>query len=123
MSRTRIIKPSVSIGGTEFKCASRSVTLEPGDPETYCDYEWTCSIDLELTYGTGGTYNIISAWVDTTGTFVLSPSDGAIGSANPSATFEATIPPIPFMMGAEKGERQVFTLELMLDEEPTIAYS
>lgn len=123
MSRTRIIKPSVSIGGTEFKCLSRVVTLEPGDPETYCSWEWSCSIDIELTYGTGGSYNVLSAWQDTTGTFVLSPSDASVGTGNPTATFEATIPPIPFMMGAEKGERQVFTLELMTDDEPVIAYA
>lgn len=123
MSRTRILKPSVSIGGTEFKCMSRSVTLEPGDPENFCDYAWTCSVDLELTYGTGGSYNILSSWTDTVGTFVLKPSDATVGSGNPSATFEAIIPPIPFMMGATKGERQVFTLELMLEDEPTIAYT
>jgi hypothetical protein len=115
----RIRKPSISIGGEEFKCMSREVSLEPGDPETFCTYEWTCSVEVELSYGVDGSWNVLHGMQDTIQEIVISPSDAAAGvPTNPTATFDAWIPPIPFMSGAVKGEKQTFTLELRSEAEP-----
>jgi hypothetical protein len=123
MAGKRIIKPSISIGGTEFKCMSRSVTLEPGDIINFCEREWNCSVDIELSYGVGGSHTVLAGFEGTEQEVIISPSDGAVSADNPSATFTAEIPPIPFMAGAERGERQTFTLELTSDDPPVIATS
>lgn len=117
----RIIKPSISIGGTEFKCMSRIVSLEPGDTINFCEQEWTLSVDVELAYGAGESHTVLDGFRDTVQTVILSPSDSAVSVSNPSATFDAMIPAIPFMSGAERGERQVFTLELVAEAEPVLA--
>lgn len=117
----RIIKPSIDIGGTEFKCMSRSVELVPGDFRNFCEREWMCTVEVELTYGAAESWTVLDAFRDTTQTVVVSPSDGAVAASNPSATFTANIPAIPFMSGATRGERQTFILELVSDSEPVFA--
>lgn len=115
----RIIKPSISIDGVEYKCKSRSVDLVPGDQVNFCEQEWTCTVEVELTYGATGSWATLNALRDTVVTVVLSPSDATAGTAdNPSATFDAMIPAIPFMSGATRGERQTFSLELVSEAEP-----
>lgn len=121
MPAATIIKPSISIGGTEFKCKSREVSLEPGDLVNFCEYQYTCSIEIELAYGTGESHDVLNGFRDTVQEIILLPSDATIGTSNPSATFSAVIPPIPFMSGAVRGERQTFTLELMSEAEPVLA--
>lgn len=118
MAGKKIIKPSISIGGQEFKCMSRTVSLEPGDFINFCEQEWTASIDIEISYGPGGSWTILDGFRDTVQTVILSPSDGVISEDNPQATFEAEIPAVPFMTGAERGERMTFTLELTAESEP-----
>lgn len=121
MAGKRIIKPSISIGGTEFKCMSRTVDLVPGDLINFCEQEWTATVEVELSYGTGGSWTVLDAFRDTVQEIILSPSDGAISEDNPQATFDAVIPAIPFMSGATRGERQVFTLELVAEAEPVFS--
>lgn len=116
--RKKIIRPSLTIDGVEFKCMSRTVTLEPGDPINFCEDEWTLTVEVELWYGDGGSWNVLDAMRDELKTFVLSPSDGAVSEENPQATFDAIVPAIPFMSGATRDERQVFTLELVTESEP-----
>jgi hypothetical protein len=116
--RKKIIRPSLTIGGVEFKCMSRQVTLEPGDAINFCEDEWTLSVEVELWYGEGGSWNELDAMRDTLVEFVLSPSDGAISAENPQATFEAMVPAIPFMSGAQRDQRQTFTLDIVTESEP-----
>jgi hypothetical protein len=117
----RINKPSISIDGVEYKCMSRTVELVPGNDLNFCEKEWTCSIELEISYGVGGSWTTLNALRDTVAEVVISPSDGTIAAGNPSATFDAVIPAIPFMSGATKTERQTFTLDLMAEAEPVFA--
>lgn len=114
----RIIKPSLSIGGTEFKCMSSEASLEPDGERNYCDDEWKLTVAIELTYGPGESWTTLDGMRDTTQTFIVSPSDGTIGDGNPSATFTGRVPAIPFMVGAKKGERMTFNLEVMCDDVP-----
>lgn len=123
MAAKRIIKPSISIGGTEFKCSGRSATLEPGDFINYCEQEWTFEVELELSYGATGTWTLLDAMRDTEQEVILSPSDGAVSADNPSATFDAVIPAIPFMSDATRGERMTMTLTLTSEGEPVFATS
>lgn len=119
----RIIKPSISIGGTEFKCLSRTVELVPGDFRTFCTQKWMCSVEVEITYGAGGSWTVLDGFRHTIQEVILSPSDGSVSADNPSATFDAEIPAIPFMSGATRGERMTFTLELESEDEPVTATS
>ncbi|MEM9521561.1 MAG: hypothetical protein AAGA37_19785 [Actinomycetota bacterium] len=123
MSAKKIIKPSIVIGGTEFKCLSDEVSLEPGNAINFCEDEWTMSTNILLSYGVGGSHTALQAMELTEQTVVVSPSDGSISADNPSATFTAQIPKIPFMSGAKRGDRQSFTLELMSDGDPVFATS
>lgn len=121
MAGKRIIKPSISIGGTEFKCMSNSVELVPGDPINFCEHEWELSVDVDLSYGATGSWTVLEVMADTEQTVIVFPSDAAISADNPSATFAAVIPRIPFMTGAQKGDRQTFTLDLVSEGEPVFA--
>ena len=123
MAGYRINKPSISIDGVEYKCMSRSASLVPGDDLNFCEKEWTASFDIEVSYGTDGSWTKLNALRDTIVEVILSPSDGTISDSNPSATFDAHIPAIPFMSGAEKGGRMTFLLELMSEAEPVFATS
>lgn len=116
----RIIKPFISINGTEMQCLASTANVEPGDHYTFCSRDWSASFDLVLTYGVGGSHTVLSALVDTTATIVVRPDEGAVSADNPQMTFTATIPAVPFMAGATRGERQTFTLELMADDEPVV---
>ena len=111
----------LTIGGVDFKCMSRSVSLEPGDPLNYCEDEWEMTVEIDLSYGAGGSHTELQGMELTEQTIVVAPSDGAISADNPSATFQAVIPKIPFMTGAERGDRQRFNLELMSEGEPVFA--
>ena len=121
MAGKRIIKPSISIGGTEFKCSSRSVTLEPGDLINFCEQDWSLTVEIELSFGATGTWQVLNGMRDTEQTVVVSPSDGAISAENPSATFTAAIPAIPFMSDATRGERMTISLTLVAEAEPVFA--
>lgn len=123
MAGKRITKPSLTIGGTEFKCMSRSVELVPGDAINFCEDEWTCSVQIDLSYGAGGSWETLRAMALTDQPIVLSPSDAAVSVDNPSATFEAMVPNIPFMSGGERGRRQTFTLDLVSNGDPVFATS
>lgn len=119
MARTN--KPFLSIDGTEFQCFGDNLSLTPDGIRNFCEDEWTLSVDVELTYGSGESHTALDAMRDTVKTVVVRPSTEAIGVTNPSATFTARIPAIPFMNGATRGERQRFTLELMAEDTPVYA--
>lgn len=117
----RITKPFLSIDGTEFQCFADSLSLGPDGIRNFCEDEWSMSVDIELTYGTGESHTVLDAMRDTVVEVVVRPSDAAIGVGNPSATFDARIPAIPFMEGATRGDRMRFTLELMAEDTPAYA--
>lgn len=121
MTAVRIIKPSIVIGGTEFKCMSREVSLEPGDWINFCEQEWSLSVEVELGYGVGESWTVLQAMQDTDQLCVMRPSDGVLSATNPKATFTANIPAIPFLAGATRGERQTFTLDLTTNASPVFA--
>ena len=118
MAGYRIITPKISINGTDVKAMSRTVSVVPGDDLNFVEKEWTCSIDVELAYGSGLSYDVISALRDTVVEIIVAPKNAVVGTDNPHLTFDARIPAIPFMMGAETGQRQTFTLDLVSEGEP-----
>lgn len=119
----RLIKPSIVIDGSEFKCMSKSVDFAWGDFQNFCDRDLTVNVDIELSFGATGSFNTLDAMRGQVKTVVISPSDGTVDGDNPSATFTAEIPPVPLMTSAGRGEVMPFTLELVAREEPVIAYS
>jgi len=123
MTARKIVTPSISIGGTEFKCMSREVTLEPGDAINFCEDQWTFSVEIELGFGAGSSYEALRAMALTEQTVIVKPSDAAVSIDNPSATFQALVPKIPFLSGATRGERMTFSLEMMSEGDPVIATS
>ena len=123
MAGFRIITPKISINGTDVKGMSRTVDVEPGDRLNFVENEWTCSLEVELAYGTGLSHTVISALRDTVAEVILAPTNAVVAAGNPHCTFSARIPPIPFMMGAENGSRQTFTLELVSEGEPVFTTS
>ena len=123
MAGVRIITPKISIDGTDVKAMSKSVTVAPGDDLNFVENEWTCSIDVELAYGAGLSHTVISALRDTVVEVIIAPVNGTVGAGNPFCTSDACIPAIPFMMGAVRGERQTFTLDLVSEGEPVFTTS
>jgi hypothetical protein len=135
-----VVDPKITIDSIDFKCASRMVSLIPedneADIETFCNpggtrpgsTNWTCSIEVVLSYGVDasdsvdGSWNQLNAMRKQKKTIVVGPSDDTIGTDNPTATFSAYIPSIPFMDGTI-GEAQTFTLELSSVGDPVFATS
>lgn len=136
--------PTLTIAGIDFKCTARSAILNVEDDEVdisnFCNpkgtrpgaSDWTAEIELELTYGAAqvvlgttpdaGTWNTLHAMRKTRVEVVIAPGEGAVGVDNPTATFDAYIPSIPFMMGEVAAtESQRFTLVLSPIGEPVIA--
>ncbi|WP_395153724.1 hypothetical protein [Ilumatobacter sp.] len=123
MAGYRIITPKISIDGTDIKAMSKTVSVVPGDDLNFVEKEWTCSIDVELAYGVGLSHTVIAALRDTVVEVVIAPTNAVVGAGNPHCTFNARIPAIPFMMGAETGQRQTFTLDLVSEGEPVFTVS
>ncbi len=136
--------PSVVIDSIEFKCAARSAMLDADDDEvsiaTFCNpkgtrpgaTDWTAEFTLALTYGDSaqpatdddGTWNQLNAMRKQKKTVVIKPSDGAVTDQNPSATFEAYIPTIPFIDGEVAAtDSQEFDLVLSPIGDPVFATS
>ena len=118
----RIYSPSILIDGVEYKCKARSVTLEPnGTALNFCEDEFDFSAEIELGYGTGESWTLLSALAKTIVDVVLKPEDAAVGEGNPSATFQFRVPSIPFMSSATRGDRQTMTLSGPTEAEPVFA--
>ena len=127
----RINKPSITINDIEFQCRAKSITLAPtGDVLTYCEDAWELKATVQLTYDTPqastgpstGTWNDLSAMENTRQTVVVTVEGAdAVAVTNPTATFTALVPPIPFMNDAQRGEHQEFDLTFAVDGTPTFA--
>lgn len=119
MAGYRIIQPKLTIDGDDFKCLSKTAELVPGERINFCENEWTVTLEVELSYAaTTGSWNLLNALRDTVVEIVIAPADAVAAATNPTATFDARIPPIPLMMGAEYGSRMTFSLELTSEGEP-----
>lgn len=119
----RIRNASLVIDGEEYKCRTRSVELLPLEGVTLCtddlDYELTAT--LEITYNaTTGTWNLLRALAGTSVTIVAKPLDGTVSATNPSATFTAYMPAIPFMSG-NPGE--IGTFDLVVQSEGGVVFA
>lgn len=124
MAGYRIINPKLTIDGDDFKCLSKTAELVPGQRINFCENEWTVTLEVELSYAAStGSWNILNALRDTVVAIVVAPADSAAAATNPTATFNAKIPAIPLMMGAEYGARMTFSLELTSEAEPVFAVS
>lgn len=121
MAAKRIYQPSVLIDSVEYKCKARSVKLTPGDWINYCEQEWTFEADIEIGYGVSESWTDLDALRNTIVSVVLKPEDAVIGAGNPEATFQITMPAIPFMDSSDRGERQVISLSVLTESEPVIA--
>lgn len=127
--------PTITIDGISFTATSRSATLDVSDDEVDISNfanpkgarpgasDWTAEIELELTYGApetavtppddAGTWNTIHAMRKVKKEIVIAPKDAAASVSNPTATFDAYIPTIPFMVGEVAATAsQRFTLTL-----------
>lgn len=128
------VDPSVSIGGTDYVCFFNSVSLIPNqmmaDIETFCDaggerpgkVAWTFSGEVKQSFDTAGSWNVLRALAGTKVAFIVKPTDAAVAVTNPSATFNAWIPAIPFLDSAN-GEATTYTLECRVQGTPTFATS
>lgn len=120
-----------------LQCLANSVSLVPEDSEvdadSFCNPDgtlpgsttWTSTIPILLTFTDGsseGSWNVLHSLRRTKQTFILKPNDAAASSANPSATFQAYIPSIPFMDN-ERGQSARFDLELSVIGDPVFATS
>ena len=130
--------PSLLIGtapGTELVCHARKVSLVPTtnttDVETFCNPggtapgtdTWVCEFDALQSYGdTGspGLWDTLRPLANTAVTFTLKPADGTVSATNPSATFTAWVPSIPFI-DAEIGGNTVLTVTCPLVGAPVFA--
>jgi len=120
----RIYSPSILINSVEYKCKARSVTLEPnGTALNFCEDEYEFSAEIELAYGTGESWTLLSALAKTVVDVVLKPEDATTALMNPSATFEFYVPSVPFMSSATRGDRQTMTLSGPTEAEPVFATS
>lgn len=119
----RIRNVSLSINGVEYKCRARSVELLPIEGVTLCtdDLDYELTAELEITYNaTTGSWNLLRALAGTSVEFIVSPLDGTISPTNPSATFDAYMPPIPFMSG-NPGE--IGTMTLVVQSEGGVVFA
>lgn len=130
--------PSLTVNGTELKCHIRKISLVPedsmADVETVCNpggeapstTTWVAEIEALQSFGPEGAepgfWDTMLPLAKTKADFVLKPRDTTVGPTNPSATFEAWVPSIPFMDSAI-GESTVLTLEFKLIGEPIFATS
>ena len=119
----------------DLSCPARSLALTPSDSSidisTQCSpgatapgiTTWTFTAELLNSYdavdedGTG-LWNQLEPLAKTLVQVAVKPADAATDSTNPTATFDARIPAIPLMMGAEYGSRMTFDLELTSEGEP-----
>lgn len=135
--------PKITIDGISFKATARSAMLAVEDDKVDISNfinpkgarpgasDWTAEIELELTYGppetvatppaNAGTWNTLHAMRKLKKTIVIAPSSGVASVSNPTATFSAYIPSIPFIMGeVAASEAQRFTLVLNPIGDPVI---
>lgn len=128
------VDPSVTIGGTDYICFFNSISLVPeqtmADIETFCDpngerpskVSWMFSGEVKQSFDTAGSWNVLRALSGTKVAFVVKPTDTTVAVTNPSATFNAWIPAIPFLDSAN-GEATTFTLECKVSGQPIFATS
>ena len=121
MAAKRIYQPSVLIDSVEYKCKVRSVSLTPGDWINYCEQEWTFEAEIEIGYGVTESWTLLDALRNTIVDVVLKPEDAVAAAGNPSATFQITMPAIPFMDSSERGARQTIPLSVVTESEPVFA--
>ena len=122
MAAKRIYSPSILINSVQYKCKARSVTLEPnGTALNFCEDEFDFSAEIELGYGTGESWTLLSALAKTIVDVVLKPEDADVAAANPSATFQFRVPSVSFMLSATRGDRQIMTLSGPTETEPVYA--
>lgn len=128
-----IVDPSIMIDTTEFQCATNTATLEyvyaESDDKTFCKPNattrtligCTLSVDIKLSFGDGGSFNLLHAMGGLRKVVVVKALDAAAAVGNPSTTFTAEIPFIPAVTEMKIGESMVLELELISDAAPVVA--
>lgn len=128
-------KPSITINSTDSIChfTSIAVTAETtkADVETYCNpggqapgkTAWKATLRGRMTYGTDSAWAFFSALMNQAATFVVKPAQGTTTNDNPASTFQAYIPPLPFIPEHEIGQSGEFTLECDIVGDPVVATS
>lgn len=138
--------PTLTIDDIAFTATARSAKLmaedDAVDKSNFADpkgerpgaTKWTYEIELELTYGDAqiaagttvdaGTWQTLNAMRKTKKVFVIAPKDAAASATNPTATFSAYVPTVPFIDGeVAAGEVQRFTLTGVAIGDPVFAES
>lgn len=120
-----------------LQCVANRIHLVPedndADNDSFCNPDgvrpgsttWTSTIPILLTLNDGtneGSWNQLHALRRTKQTFILKSDDSTVSSANPSATFQAWVPSIPFA-DHDRGGTARFDLELSVIGEPVFATS
>ena len=129
-----IATPSILIGTEQFECAANEVTVEEiyreADTATICKpgavrrtlIGCKVSLPIKLSYGAGGSFNLLNAMKGTVVVIVLKPATGAAAVGNPTVTFSAEIPAILPLANVKHGEVGIFDLDLMSDAAPVVAF-
>lgn len=125
----------IGVGGVEYICHARTLGLMPNvlevNVETFCTPGTTKKVHQNSTlkttivqsFGVEGSFNKLTALVGQKVTVTILPdSAAAVSVTNPSATFQAFMPPIPFIDGKLL---DVTTFELSMDSigKPVIAFA
>lgn len=121
MAAKRVYQPSILIDSVEYKCKVRSVSLTPADFINFCEQEWTFEAEIEVGYGTAETWTLLNALRNEIVNVVLKPEDDTVAAGNPSASFQITMPAIPFMDASERGARQTMALSVVTETEPVFS--
>lgn len=128
--------PSVTVNTVELQCHLRNLGLTAEDDEadvsTACNPNgtapgtttWTCTVQVLQSFGPEGAnpglWDTLAPLAKTKAAFVVKPKDEAVSATNPSATFEAWVPTIPFL-DSELGQSTVLDLEFKVVGEPVFA--
>lgn len=128
-------EPAITINSTDALCHFSQIAVLPqmewADIETYCNpggqapgrTTWTCNLTVRMSYGTDSAWEFFSNLVGQKATFVVKPESGTTTIANPAATFDAYIPPLPFIPEHQIGQSATFTLECRVVGAPVVATS
>lgn len=131
-----ITDPSVLLGSLELDVTANTVTVNAvyaeADASSYVKPNAKrktligCNVTIPVLlsfHATTGSFQTLLALAGTIVTVVIKPLNGAVGPANPSATFSAQIPTILPFAEMKIGETMRYNLELTSDAAPVIAYT
>jgi hypothetical protein len=127
--------PFVSIGAVDYNAKLRSVSLTPSDNladgNTFGTPglqipggapSWTVSIEWPQEFDTAAVWNVLNPLQGTSVDWIISPATGAASVSNPTATFSAYMPAVPFLDGSV-GQTSTMSISMTTIGAPVFATS